>query len=48
MLFQEYPLKMAAGKDHVSGPSTRSEAALALMQETLLQVAGQTIEEETG
>ena len=48
MLFHEYLLAMAAGKDDGSGPSTCSKAALALREETLLQVAEQTIEEDTG
>ena len=48
MLFHAFLLKSAGGKDHVSGPSTCAEAALALREETLLQMAGQMIEEDTG
>ena len=45
---QTFLLELMGGKDHVSGPSTCAEAALALGEETLLQVAEQRVVEDTG
>ena len=48
MLLYAFLLELVCGKHRVSGPSTCMEAALALREGTLLQVAEQTVEKETG
>lgn len=48
MLFHTLLLELTSSKDHVSAPSTRTEAALALREEALLQVLQQTVEQDTG
>ncbi len=48
MLFHALLLELTGSKDHVIGPSTRTEAVLALRKESLLQVLQQTVEQNTG
>jgi len=48
MLFHALLLELTSSKDHITGPTTHTEATLALREVALLQVLQQVVQQDTG